>query len=1315
MKPITFESIRNFLKTKKKTKKDGGDTSFKRSDSFKRISIRKSYMDRGRKRAILRSANVGMVVAQNAIITKNSANHSLTAAEVEVKNDAFISSSSGGRSSSATGSSASVENHIPIKPKRDMRSIEAGGSFCFKNKSLQEINELCGAGEDIGTDDEQMYRDRRKASVSPLKRPTEIQTVAMDFGRNNKGDRRKCADGRSSTAQIDTKNIDKNARRTSNSCEFIYKDLRTNQGSSTRLPQRKTRSRDASLSPSSSYVIQKPVRKVLSQRSESGFTDSKTTAKFDGRRSNSVDRSNMIKYERLYNSSNNRQRDINSADRQIVNVGLKSRDSQSRRSTSILASNYKTDITVNHRERINYSPLRKYSDIDIRHDSASTASIISSDFRKNQNNVSVNGSIIELQDSLLHASPVPQLSRAIDVTRTTYNGIPSLVTFKTFSNEPSNPYLETSFDLADLCSNTHSLESTRSNLSQSSLSPNRVIVNKPFAINSQTYKMNKDAVVARKSNIDGESIVIRIPASVDDIMENNGIIHPHKQNIVKQVSNDSALDVNENDFEKISSQIVNEETSLNGKFTFEIYKELQRTRGSGSGDAKYRPATIHESGQSINEEKMSSFESHKANHKDLPHDPSSNSSDNTLDTSFKSLCLDEKRTKNNNFYFEEPEMTAYNDGEVISPDSSIPYPLRVKINPFTQQKEPYSVNLGRVWKQLNLGQDDLSIDASTNTNTQQSQNNVKIKNESFKSMSSRDSGFSLTLTKPKNIFGRKPVKKTRCKSKIILGRDGYWKRAFQPDSTRRKKKRPAKHPIASPFVTANGMMDESFYQTFSRYYKNRYRHLENQLDDSDADELGPEIFAEHEAIDRDYKDNEKFLQEFQNFCAQRRRLQHEQFGNKTTTVSPIDALPSLSSIQSSPYLLKNFNKLLRYEDGDVDHENITQEISDLEAFFEEHLKRLKEYYLQKKRFTEQKTTLADNLHEQLMGKISDEYRKEAYFIATNDTLKRKQKIKNKHRSMKQLVPMNIRNDDPEPQLFDKKFDFSFPHPDKRDSQNNSKKKNKFQTQEVREFSNDSLKYASLEFQNENPFANLCSSYEDSVPYADIQFQTSNYLDFPYGKIRSKESRRLTRHKYKKSFERKSIDSIINTMEINPNLQLSSIFPSINSSDSPKSTMFKPKVCEICLKEQQQQNALNNYRNQRDEIDEYDDDDDDVDDDEYENIDSDDEFSENEFIANSLGGELCLICDKMHSECVCSLETIATIESVKQQRKQKPSRNFCYCDCTSGVYTSTMSNRQLNKRQIKRIKIRRRLGNNHSTLRRGFNYSSSKFLAFQSFS
>lgn len=48
MKPLSFENLRRFVIGGRK-KKDRNESSFKRSDSFKRISIKKNYLDRGKK------------------------------------------------------------------------------------------------------------------------------------------------------------------------------------------------------------------------------------------------------------------------------------------------------------------------------------------------------------------------------------------------------------------------------------------------------------------------------------------------------------------------------------------------------------------------------------------------------------------------------------------------------------------------------------------------------------------------------------------------------------------------------------------------------------------------------------------------------------------------------------------------------------------------------------------------------------------------------------------------------------------------------------------------------------------------------------------------------------------------------------------------------------------------------------------------------------------------------------------------------------------------------------------------------------------
>lgn len=183
----------------------------------------------------------------------------------------------------------------------------------------------------------------------------------------------------------------------------------------------------------------------------------------------------------------------------------------------------------------------------------------------------------------------------------------------------------------------------------------------------------------------------------------------------------------------------------------------------------------------------------------------------------------------------EPENEIYNDVHLLSSDSTIPYPLRVKTNPFTMQKELYAVNLGRIWKQLNLGQGDI-----------ESTNNLRRKNESFKSMSSKDSGFSLTLSKPDFSLTRS--------DKIIICRNSCKRRRQQANNCTSK--------------------------------------------------------------------NERIFKEFEEFCIARRK--------------------QLKSFEYNNFILN-------------------KELSDLEAFFEEHLQRLKKYYIQKKNLNEHILNASNNI------------------------------------------------------------------------------------------------------------------------------------------------------------------------------------------------------------------------------------------------------------------------------------------------------------------------------------------------------------------
>lgn len=56
MKPITFENLRRLMGGGRKKKDRIGESSFKRSDSFKRISIKRNYLDRGKGRHLQNKA-----------------------------------------------------------------------------------------------------------------------------------------------------------------------------------------------------------------------------------------------------------------------------------------------------------------------------------------------------------------------------------------------------------------------------------------------------------------------------------------------------------------------------------------------------------------------------------------------------------------------------------------------------------------------------------------------------------------------------------------------------------------------------------------------------------------------------------------------------------------------------------------------------------------------------------------------------------------------------------------------------------------------------------------------------------------------------------------------------------------------------------------------------------------------------------------------------------------------------------------------------------------------------------------------------------
>lgn len=1035
MKPITFESIRNFLKTKKKNKKDGADASFKRSDSFKRISIRKSYLDRGRKRAI----------RTKAVIDFN---------EVDVKTGIYSG-----------------------RPLVENKQFDGGAKedFSLKNKSLQEINEICGGGEDGGNDKYNSVNAPNANAVDVDNRETETQTVAINF-------------------------------QGSNSTESIYNDLNNESG----------------------YEAENDEKKLnISQISVAAS--------------------------------------LNSKHRQSTSLNIIEEDVDTK---SNISSNSYFLFDENIYEKADSIIKERSTNSNSFNGASNNQTVTSIDFDKQR--------IRYNSKSSLDKHSIKSSSSYIDSTNS--------VTFKTYC-EPKT-YIETSFDCVEPRSVTHSLESSRSNISRTSL--NYEVVH-TTGIDSQTFK--------KPGKNKNEGVVIRIPA-ISESDSDDLATTKTKQNLNKQISNDSALDITED--LAISNNL---ETSLNGKFTFEIYKELQRSKDNILKD-KLRPdfKTEEFSEDRSNGKKISK----RSKSKQAAGESLSPLATKSLDETFRSLQIDDK---SENFFF-EPEQCVYDEVNIISPDSSIPYPLRIKTNPFTRQKELYSVNLGRIWKQLNLGQEeDMSLEATS------MQGNFKVKNESFKSMSSHDSGFSLTLTKPKNIFRRKS-KKNRRKPKLSVSRDGYFKRVMvvQRNSSRRKKKKNTKQQQQHQL---NNMFDQSFYETLDRYYQESRRYGNNYPVDGSK-----------------YYENDVFMREFEEFCMRRNQTRIEK------------------------YKSKSFDEFLQFNNDD---DKFSQEISDLEAFFEEHLKRLKEYYLQKKQLNER--TINELYHDyDRHGKqkeISPEEYKNDYehrfYTRSNDSLN-VQSDRN-HLNTIENEPSSL-----EYTSFvydDASLDFSFPHPDKRIGRNNhSKNRNKFRTQEVRPMaSSNELKYASLEFTN----VGQCDkkSVDNAVPYADIQFPRE-FTEFPYGKIQLNENRRTSRRRFKRLDHSGS--------KSKTEISLSAIFPSVSK--------IRKDICHRCHKERNNHSIKDNT----------------------DDILASDEFSENEFIANSIGCELCANCDNLYIDCVCS-----TNELDGSGKKVL----FCKCsvDDEGGRKLTTT-----NKRKMKRKKSKRRLGKNHSTLRRGYS-CTSEFIYF----
>lgn len=1030
MKPITFESIRNFIKTKKKSKKDGADTSFKRSDSFKRISIRKSYLDRGRNKRTARAAVVAVSAASGSAANQLMANDANAAASANVHDNR--------PAVSALPTFQDVggvqQQHHQMAPRRSLSVVseqhyssrdDVNDDQLLKNKSLHEINEICGGSEVVKYDvivRRQSYAREEHDDAALLvcddgdirddEDETEVQMVQMNFGES-------IYDNLAENAkQDDDDDNDDHNNKPNHEQEDAYGDHHS-------------------------------------------ITANTTSCSYFMLHDNIYDRADSITTTR--------------------NPTMQQGRCESPASTNV------SSLYVNHRDD---QPGHPFSD------------------------------------------PQPM-------------NTPSSVTFTTFG-EP-RIFLETSFDSPEPQSIVHTLNSTTSrddNVSRTSL-------NKRTDIDSHTFKMPHKAHQS-------DGVVIRIPAN-PPAADASIAFKPAKTTVHLNSPAAELSPLTDDDLE----------TSLNGKFTFEIYKELQKSQDS------HRPTSKNKHSVDLNDQ-FSSLQLHHS-------------------TTF---CCES---------LEEPDFY-----DVLPPvDSTIPHSVRLKINPFTRQKELYSVNLGRIWKQLNLGQDDMSLDGSS------MQGNFKKKNESFKSMSSQDSGFSLTLTKPKSPF-RGRSKKGRRKTAAGVLDSTHPQRTALLNRSDRPAMRQRKSTSAATAHSSKQLAGE--YGFSGRYNANEFdatlrRTLQRQRS---GVRCSPE----------QVQDENVFLREFEQFCLRRNQMKLVQ---KNQFREYDDALVSAKSSEDDDHE----DDLDYMEDDDEERpvrDSFKQEINDLEAFFEAHLKRLKDYYLQKKQITERTIDTICNDYEDDEDHLhngEDDHNGEFHSLGRSDSASPQPLVK----------------------------DFNFPHPDKRvgSKTGSAKQRSKFHATEVRYIRKPlSLNYAALEFpaSTAGPSTNTARS-EDRTAYADLQFPGS----FPDEQIHSKEQA------WPKP------------------IALSAIFPAASSSTVPLTPNPAPR-CPSCYGLQRKRPSRRRRRSSANSV--------------QQTSSSNDEFSENEFIANSIGrdGE-CAHCD--NTDCDCDGGVI---------------NGHQWCTCAGDPHGAdhlsllVRCDSAANKsRRMKRKKSKRRTngGRNHSTLRRCSSY------------
>ncbi|XP_035787984.1 disco-interacting protein 2-like isoform X8 [Anopheles albimanus] len=844
MKPITFESIRNLLKTKKKQKdKSSIDQSFKRSDSFKRISIRKSYLERGRKRnaaAVLRGStknlvNINEFEDQAKVVKKGASEKLRPSGEGCREADAQLASEDG-PSTSSVGSGRTAELTIEEKLESSDATLDE------KIRALQEINDrYINENRNLI---EQTYEATRKTEKIKIKKPPRpskqtVQSLAAPG-----------AEDQSAEQPAQRKSLDQQEVQNNKDLRSVHPTSAARQsllGSATTVVKSGSVLSGASRVKNISHVnINVSTEAILEEEDENASEACSTVGAVRPKHADDTGPGD---------------------DKSFYSI-----------STFTIDNNTLT------------------SNNNIKHGGTGDAAAGSSQLTAASNTATASSKRSFRSNFSTGTSKTITSSTS---TATATNELPTLVTIRTYcepnasmqsTTHVNERYLETSFDAVPQEQEVTGSRDRRASLEKKSTdrlkSPSRTA-----RINTQTFKM------IRSKSRDG--IVIRIPAMDDGSKQTDPADHTGQQqkgsddNLNRQLSNDSALDLIDVDIKVDEKDLLRRHggsasnltgtgaSGAGGTVELKNQKNKYRKKAKATKAAAGRTGTLDV--EDVNTSGGQNFTKGHDNF-ELQRTPNEPTTGGAGGTEPKFIFPNNYFEEENNIFYDQ---TLYDETELPSPENSIPYALRIKENPFTKNKEFYSINTGRIWKQLNLGQqeEDLSILSTPGPRLVPP---PKIKNESFKSMSSRDSGFSLTLTKPKNLFRRKSKKaallQRRKPPKLAVSRDGYFKRVMvvQRNSSKRKK---------SMRKTARVAGKDIFRELYDENW--------SKLGDTDFTGVAdPAALVAMASLEVDAPD---FARDFENFCNDRR---------------------------------------------------YNQEIHDLEAFYEEHLKRLRHYYIQKKKMNE---------------------------------------------------------------------------------------------------------------------------------------------------------------------------------------------------------------------------------------------------------------------------------------------------------------------------------------------------------------------------